>query len=206
MSEPKRVARATITRLPRYLAYLEGLDAQAKTVSSQQLADGAAVKDAIVRRDMSDLGITGTRGVGYDVAELVEHLHRELGRGEARRVVIIGAGHLGLALANYRGFGDAGFKLVGIYDADPELFGNAAGDARVSNVAELEKDLAGNPGTLGIVTVPGGVAQDIVDRLVAAGVKSILSFAPTTLSHPDDVDVRHMDLATELQVLAYFAR
>ena len=206
MSAPKRVARATIARLPRYLSYLEGLDEHVRTVSSQQLADGAAVKDAIVRRDMSDLGITGTRGVGYEVADLTDHLHRKLGGGVARNVVIVGAGHLGLALANYAGFGSAGFNLVGIYDANPDLFGNQAGEARIADVANLEKDLADTPASLGIVTVPAGAAQDILDRLVSLGVKSILSFAPTTLSHADDVDVRHVDLATELQVLAYFAK
>lgn len=206
MAAPKRIARATIARLPRYLSFLEGLDEQTATVSSRQLANGAAVKDAIVRRDMSDLGITGTRGVGYEVADLIEQLHRELGRGEMRSVVIVGAGHLGLALASYAGFGDAGFRLCGIYDADPDKVGNQAGDARISLVDDLEKGLAECRASLGIITVPAAAAQGVLDRLVACGVKSILSFAPTTLSHPEDVDVRHVDLATELQVLAYFAR
>jgi len=200
----KRVARTTIARLPKYLAYLEGLDEHTATVSSQQLAAGAAVKDAIVRRDMSDLGITGTRGVGYAVGDLIERLHGELGSAEERAVVIVGAGHLGHALANYDGFGSAGFRLVGVYDVNPERIGMAFESIAVSDAADLEADMAEHDVTMAIVTVPAGAAQEVVDRLVAAGIRSILSFAPTTLRHPEEVDVRHVDLSTELQVLAYF--
>jgi redox-sensing transcriptional repressor len=200
----KRVARTTIARLPKYLAYLEGLDEHTATVSSQQLATGAAVKDAIVRRDMSDLGITGTRGVGYGVADLIARLHGELGSAEERAVIIVGAGHFGHALANYDGFGAAGFELVGVYDVRPERIGMAFESITVSDVADLETDIADHDVSMAIVTVPATAAQEVVDRLVAAGIRSILSFAPTTLSHPEDVDVRHVDLSTELQVLAYF--
>lgn len=204
MTERKRVARATIARLPKYLAFLEGLDENTTTVSSQQLAAGAAVKDAIVRRDMSDLGITGTRGVGYEVCDLVMRLHSELGSDEERAVVIVGAGHLGHALANYDGFGAAGFRLAGVYDSSPDRIGMQFQRIAVSDVAGLEADIDEHDVSMAIVTVPAGAAQEVVDRLVAAGIRSILSFAPTTLSHPDGVDVRHVDLSTELQVLAYF--
>ena len=201
-----RVARATIARLPKYLAYLEGLDEHTATVSSQHLADGAAVKDAIVRRDMSDLGVTGTRGVGYDVSSLIDRFHQELGRGEARTVVIIGAGNLGHALANYHGFENAGFAIVGCYDADPEKLGRVYNGIPVKGVEELAGDVATHQVAMAIVTVPGPAAQQVVDHLVELGIRSILSFAPATLSHPEDVDVRHVDLSTELQVLAYFSR
>lgn len=200
------VARATIARLPRYLAYLEGLGEDAATVSSQQLADGAAVKDAIVRRDMSDLGVSGTRGVGYDVQGLVTRFRTELGFGAARRVVIIGAGNLGHALANHHGFEHAGFEVVGCYDTDPVKLGRVYNGIPVKGMESLVDDVAAADVTMAIITVPGSAAQEILDVLVGAGVRSILSFAPTTLTHPADVDVRHVDLATELQVLAYFAK
>lgn len=198
------VARATIARLPRYLAYLEGLDAA--TVSSQQLADGAAVKDAIVRRDMSDLGVSGTRGVGYDVEALIARFRSELGFGASRRVVIIGAGNLGHALANYHGFEQAGFEVVGCYDADPVKLGRVYNGIPVKGMESLVDDITANDVTMAIITVPGEAAQEILDVLVDAGIRSILSFAPTTLNHSAEVDVRHVDLATELQVLAYFAK
>lgn len=202
----KRVARTTIARLPRYLGYLEGLDERTTTVSSQQLATGAAVKDAIVRRDMSDLGITGTRGVGYDVPGLIERLHSELGSSQERAVIIVGAGILGHALANYGGFADAGFRLAGAYDVNPNRIGMEFASVTVADAARLEDDIATHDVSMAIVTVPAEAAQAVVDRLVAAGIRSILSFAPTTLRHPDEVDVRHVDLSTELQVLAYFNR
>lgn len=204
MPSPKHVARATIARLPKYLAFLEGLDEQTSTVSSQQLATGAAVKDAIVRRDMSDLGITGTRGVGYAVDDLRKRLHGELGSAQERAVVIVGAGHLGHALANYDGFGAAGFRLAGVYDVRPERIGMEFETITVSDAADLERDIAEHEVSMAIVTVPAVAAQAVVDRLIDAGIRSILSFAPTTLRHPEDVDVRHVDLSTELQVLAYF--
>ncbi|MEX1286653.1 MAG: redox-sensing transcriptional repressor Rex [Acidimicrobiia bacterium] len=206
MSAPKRVARATIARLPRYLSFLEGLDEGTTSVSSQQLAAGAAVKDAIVRRDLSDLGISGTRGVGYDVTTLIGRIHAELGLAEERAVVLVGAGVLGHALADYPGFADAGFRLVGAYDASADRIGMRFAEITVSDVADLEQDIADHGVTMAIVTVPVDAAQEVVDRLVAAGVRSILNFAPTTVSHPDDVDLRHVDLSAELQVLAYFSR
>lgn len=206
MSSDRRIARTTIARLPKYLAYLEGLDDHTATVSSQQLASGADVKDAIVRRDMSDLGISGTRGVGYEVADLIERFHTELGLAEERSIVIVGAGNLGHALANYTGFHGAGFRVVGVYDVDPEKVGADFESVTVSHLDALEDDVATHGVSMAVVTVPASAAQSIVDRLAEAGIRSILSFAPTTLSHPEDVQVRHVDLSTELQVLAYFSR
>ncbi len=196
-----------MSRLPLYLQTLLALAAQGiRTVSSEQVGQAAGVNAAKVRKDLSYLGSYGTRGVGYDVQHLVDEMSRELGLGRDRAVVIVGAGNLGHALSNYRGFDARGFEVVGIVDIDPDKVGGEVGGVTVSDLASLPGLVAQRPGSIGIVATPASAAQSAVDALVAAGVSSILSFAPGTAMVPDGVTVRQVDLALELQILSFYAR
>lgn len=198
------IPKATVRRLPRYLGFLEGIERA--TVSSKQLAVGAATTDAIVRRDMLEMGIAGTRGVGYDVATLIDVFRRELGVEKDRRIVIIGVGHLGTALANYAGFESAGFHVTGLYDTAPRKIGMIESGHVVQALDELPDDVADTSvETIAILAVPAKAAQAAADTVVRAGITSILNFAPKILHLDESITVRHVDLSTELQLLAYFS-
>ncbi|WP_121193469.1 redox-sensing transcriptional repressor Rex [Motilibacter peucedani] len=198
------VPDATVARLPVYLRVLGALsDRGTRTVSSDELAGLAGVGSAVVRRDLSHLGPTGTRGVGYDVEALAERVSHMLGLTHERAVVIVGAGNLGSALAGYAGFGSRGFRVSALLDTDPAVVGTPVGDLVVEDVAALEQVVARTGAAIGVITTPGPAAQSVCDRLVDAGIASILSFAPTTLSVPDGVDVRRVDLSVELAILAF---
>lgn len=207
LDDRQHVPEVTVSRLPLYLQTLLALAAQGiRTVSSEQVGQAAGVNAAKVRKDLSYLGSYGTRGVGYDVQHLVDEMSRELGLGRDRAVVIVGAGNLGHALSNYRGFDARGFEVVGIVDIDPDKVGGEVGGVTVSDLASLPGLVAQRPGSIGIVATPASAAQSAVDALVAAGVSSILSFAPGTAMVPDGVTVRQVDLALELQILSFYAR
>jgi redox-sensing transcriptional repressor len=173
------------------------------TVSSEELAAAAGVNSAKLRKDFSYLGSYGTRGVGYDVEYLVYQISRELGLTQDWPVVIVGIGNLGHALANYGGFASRGFRVAALLDADPALAGQTAAGLPVRHMDELEEIIRAEHVSIGVITTPPGAAQQVCDRLVAAGVTSILNFAPTVLSVPDGVDVRKVDLSIELQILAF---
>lgn len=205
--ERDHIPEVTVSRLPLYLQTLLALAAQGiRTVSSEQVGQAAGVNAAKVRKDLSYLGSYGTRGVGYDVKHLVDEMSRELGLGQDRAVVIVGAGNLGQALANYRGFDARGFAVVGIVDVDPAKVGTEVGGVVVTDVASLPTLVAGRAGSIGIVATPAKAAPGAVEALVAAGVTSILSFAPGTALVPEGVTVRQVDLALELQILSFYAR
>ncbi len=195
---------ATVARLPVYLRALHALAATGcTTVSSEALAEAAGVGSAKLRKDLSHLGSYGTRGVGYDVAELVLHISGALGLGQRWAVVLVGAGNLGHALAGYGGFDDRGFRVVGLLDSDPARIGARVGDLVVRPVDELD-DLVRSEGvSIGVIATPAEAAQEVCDRLVAAGVTSVLNFAPALLQVPDGVDVRKVDLSNELQILSF---
>jgi redox-sensing transcriptional repressor len=161
------------------------------------------VNSAKLRKDFSYLGSYGTRGVGYDVEYLVYQISRELGLTQDWPVVIVGIGNLGAALANYGGFASRGFRVAALIDADPDLTGRVVAGIPVQHSDDLEKIVEENGVSIGVITTPAGVAQEVCDRLVNAGVTSILNFAPTVLSVPDGVDVRKVDLSIELQILAF---
>lgn len=201
------IPNATVARLPLYLRSLHVLaDDGATTVSSEELArlvGGGAGSPAKVRKDLSHLGSYGTRGVGYDVAQLVASISAELGLARSWPVVLVGVGNLGQALAGYGGFASRGFRIAALLDADPARVGQVVGDVEVRPVADLAEVVAGNQGAIGVITTPADAAQQVCDRLVHAGVTSILNFAPTTLSVPDGVDVRKVDLPVELQILSF---
>jgi redox-sensing transcriptional repressor len=176
------------------------------TVSSEELAAAAGVNSAKLRKDLSHLGSYGIRGVGYDVEYLVYQVSRALGLTQSWSVVIVGAGNLGHALANYGGFLTRGFRISAILDSDQSLVGRQIGTVTVRHVSDLESVVTGNNVAIGVIATPAGAAQMVCDRLVAAGVTSILNFAPLVLNVPDGVDVRKVDLSIELQILAFHAQ
>jgi len=199
------VPEATVARLPVYLRSLVELtEAHVVTVSSERLAELAGVNAAKVRKDLSHLGSYGTRGVGYDVEYLLYQVSRQLGLTQDWPVVIVGVGNLGHALANYRGFGDRGFPVAALVDADVGRVGERVAGRTVQHVDDLPAIVAEHGVAIGVVATPAGAAQEVVDGLVAAGVRSILNFAPALVSVPEDVSVRKVDLAVELQILSFY--
>ncbi len=200
----RRIPEATVARLPVYLQILiEQSDGGVESVSSEGLAELAGVNAAKVRKDLSYLGSYGTRGVGYEVEYLVFQIRRELGLDHEWPVVIVGAGNLGQALAGYGGFNGRGFPVAGIVDIDPGKVGTVVADTTVRPLDELPDIVARGGIRIGVVATPAGAAQDAADRLIAAGVTSILNFAPMVLSVPSTISVRKVDLAVELQILSY---
>jgi redox-sensing transcriptional repressor len=198
------VPEATVARLPLYLRVLSSLAEQGtSTVSSEELAAAAGVKSAKLRKDLSYLGSYGTRGVGYDVAYLVYQVSRELGLTQDWPIVIVGIGNLGHALANYGGFASRGFRVAALFDADTRRVGEQVDDHEVLSMTELGPVVAELGAAIGVIATPAAAAQAVCDRLVAAGVRSILNFAPAVLAVPDGVEVRKVDLSIELQILAF---
>ncbi len=195
---------ATIARLPEYLRALHHLaESGADTVSSEGLAAAAGVNSAKLRKDLSHLGSYGTRGVGYDVALLVDQIEFILGLDQRRAVCLVGVGNLGHALAGYDGFASRGFRIVALFDADPAKIGERINGMTVRHIDELPQVAAEESIAIGVIATPAGAAQAVADALVAAGVTSILNFAPCVLSVPANVDVRKVDLAIELQILSF---
>jgi redox-sensing transcriptional repressor len=176
----------------------------AGTVSSDELAEAAGVNSAKVRKDLSHLGSYGTRGVGYDVAYLIHQIRRELGLTQHWAIVIVGIGNLGHALANYAGFAERGFRVAALVDADESKVGTRVGDLEISHIDALPELVAELDVAIGLIATPAAAAQEVADRLVEAGVRSILNFAPTTIAVPPGVSVRKVDLAVELQILAFY--
>jgi redox-sensing transcriptional repressor len=204
---PGGIPEATVARLPIYLRALYTLaERGVGTVASDELAAVAGVNSAKLRKDLSYLGSYGIRGVGYDVEYLVYQVSRALGLTQNWPVVIVGAGNLGRALANYGGFVSRGFRISAVFDSDQSLVGRELGSVIIRHVSELEAVVASNGVAIGVIAVPAGAAQAMCDRLVAAGVTSILNFAPVVLSVPEGVDVRKVDLSIELQILAFHAQ
>jgi redox-sensing transcriptional repressor len=187
-----------------YRALLEAADHEVATISSERLAELAGVNAAKVRKDLSYLGSYGTRGVGYDVDYLLHEISRELGLTRDWPVAIVGIGNLGRALANYRGFGARGFRIVALVDADQDLVSKEVGDLTIEPIAELARIVEERKITIGMIATPAPVAQEVADQLVAAGVRSILNFAPAVLTVPSGVSIRKVDLAIELQILSFY--
>jgi len=192
-----------VARLPVYLRSLLEIAGDSTTVSSERLAELAGVNAAKVRKDLSYLGSYGTRGVGYDVEYLLFQMSRELGLTQHWPVVIVGIGNLGHALANYGGFGASGFHVVALVDADPAKVGQRVADSEIRPLTELDEIVRANEIAIAIIATPAMAAQDVADRLVAAGVTSILNFAPAVLTVPKGVSLRKVDLAVELQILSF---
>lgn len=198
------IPEATVARLPVYLRALRALaERGTATASSEELATIAGVNSAKLRKDLSYLGSYGTRGVGYDVEYLIYQISRELGLSQDWPVAIIGIGNLGHALANYGGFVSRGFRIAALLDADPRLSGNRVAGLVIRHIDELDEVIADNGISIAVIAVPPEAAQEVANRLVAAGVTSILNFAPAVVTVPEGVDLRKVDLSIELQILAF---
>lgn len=203
----KQIPPAAVARLTIYLRALTSLMGDGvERVSSESLAEASGVSSATLRKDLSHVGSYGTRGVGYEVQYLSRHITAALGLTHDWKVAIVGAGNLGKALARYGGFESRGFDVVAIFDADPMVVGNEVGWLRVSHVSDLETVVRRTGANMAVLALPAAVAQDVCDRVIAAGVNSVLSFAPVMLQVPDGVNLRKVDMATELQILAYHAQ
>lgn len=200
----RKIAESTVRRLSLYLRFLEEFEEEGReTVSSEALAARGGTTSAQVRKDLSFFGSFGKRGLGYAVPELVRELQEILGLRRSYRVAMIGAGKIGSALVQYRGFLQRGFEIVSIFDADAGKVGKAWNGLTVLNVKELERELKENPVDIAVIVTPGDAAQSVADTVVHAGVKAILNFAPVQLNVPEDVVVKTVNLALELETLSY---
>jgi redox-sensing transcriptional repressor len=201
----RTIPEATVARLPIYLRTLmEAAENHETTISSERLAELGGVNAAKVRKDLSYLGSLGTRGVGYDVEFLVFEISRELGLTRDWGVIIVGVGNLGHALSNYKGFGARGFQVVGLVDNDPAKVGEVIAGVTVRHLDDLPALVQEVGPAIGVITTTANVAQDVADRLVAAGVSSILNFASVVITVPPGVAVRKVDLSIELQILSFY--
>ncbi|HMU62367.1 MAG TPA: redox-sensing transcriptional repressor Rex [Gemmatimonadales bacterium] len=200
----RKIADSTVRRLSLYLRFLEEFEGQGiETISSGALAGRGGTTSAQVRKDLSFFGSFGKRGLGYSVPELVQALRQILGLTRHYRVALIGAGKIGSALVQNRGFRRRGFDFVAIFDRDPAKIGQSLDGVPVEDVSQLEASLGRHRADIAVLVTPPEVAQSVADRLVALGIKSILNFAPLQLVVPADVTVKTVNLALELEALAY---
>ena len=204
MKNNTNIPPATVQRLPLYLQCLEQLDTNSVGISSKKIAEIAKVNDAQVRRDLSYLGTLGTRGVGYDILTLRKQLELELGLVDGLSAIIIGIGNLGSALAEYEGFKEKGFKIVGLFDSDSKKLNKQIGSLAVKPLSEMKNTCEKYNVSIGIIATPEKVAEEIADKLIDSGIKSILNFAPIMLKNKSGVQIRSVDLSQELQILSYY--
>jgi redox-sensing transcriptional repressor len=200
------IPEATVARLPIYLrALLDLAEGRGETnVSSEELASLAGVNAAKVRKDLSYLGSYGTRGVGYDIEYLLYQITRELGLTQDWPAAIVGVGNLGRALASYKGFSERGFRISALFDVDDSVVGSEVGGLDVKHLDDLKDTVVSEAITIGIIATPPASAQEVAERLVDAGIKSILNFAPAVVAVTPDVNVRKVDLSIELQILSFY--
>lgn len=195
----------TIRRLSVYTRCLLQLEEDGvKTVSSQELAERFNLNSAQVRKDLAYFGEFGVRGIGYYVSGLKVELQRILGLDREWAVALVGFGNLGSALFRYKGFGRQGFRIAAIFDDDPAKSGREVDGVPILPITELAREAKSRGVQIGIVAVPGEGAQDVTDRLVAAGIKAILNFAPTRIRVPRDVRLKDVDLSIELETLSFY--
>jgi redox-sensing transcriptional repressor len=200
----RKVADSTVRRLSLYLRFLEEFeDHGIATVSSGALAARGGTTSAQVRKDLSFFGSFGKRGLGYAVPELAGRLREILGLGRRWRVAMVGAGKIGSALVQYRGFQQRGFDIVAIFDVDPDKVGRQWNGLTVRDVEQLERVIRENPVDIAVLVTPAEAAQPLADRLVTLGVNAILNFAPVQLTVPEHVSVKTVNLALELETLSY---
>ena len=199
------IPRKTIYRLSIYLRCLARLRENGLgTVSSEALAQAAGVKPTQLRKDLAYFGTFGTRGLGYDVAELSAKIADELGTSSLQPVILVGVGNLGLALLSYRGFEKEGFEIVAAFDADPQRKRDKDIKQPILGMGELRPFVAKHGVKMAVLTVPAAVAQAVANQLIEAGVTGILNFSPIVLAVPEDVMVNNVNLAIELENLSYF--
>lgn len=201
-----RLSRAAAQRLSLYLRCVEAWPADGGKVSSGRIAVAVGVSDAQVRRDLAALGHLGQRGIGYDARELATAIRAALGINRTWRAVLLGVGNLARALLKYQGFRAQGFEIVGLFDADSAKVGQSIEGLTVESTATLGERLAELRAELGVLTVPGDVAQSVAEVLAAAGVRGILNFAPVVLRLPPHVRLVTVDLAIQLEQLAFLVQ
>lgn len=197
------IPEATVARLPRYLHCLSEMGEAAEKCSSEQIADAAGVNSAQVRKDFSYLGTYGTRGVGYDISDLKNQIRKVLGLTRTYPVIIVGAGNLGSALTNYKGFHSWGFDVVAVVDIDSHKIGEPVDGLKIESMNNLAEIVKERGIEIGIIATPATAAQNVANRLAEAGLTSILNLAPTILQAPEKTFIRRVDLTTELGILAY---
>jgi len=199
-----RIPAATVRRLPTYLRFLEDVGIGAGTVGSEEIAAATGGSAVQVRKDLSHLRYSGTRGVGYDIDLLAAAIKKALGLDRTRRVALVGAGNLGTALAGYTGFPASGFDISAVYDKNPQRIGALVGGMAVRDIARLTEDAAADPYEIGVIATPVGAAQAVAETLVTANVGAILNFAGVRVTVPAGVVVRDVDLSTEFRILSYY--
>ncbi len=200
----KRIADSTVRRLSLYLRFLEDFEQRGlETISSEELARRGGTTSAQVRKDLSFFGSFGKRGLGYSVGELSTRIREIMGLAREWRVIIVGAGKIGAALAEYRGFFQRGFHIAAVYDISPDKIGRVWDSHVIRDVRQLERDTAAEPPDIAVLTVPADAAQATLDRIVKAGIKAVLNFAPVQLQAPNDVTVRTVNMAMELEGLSF---
>ena len=197
-----------IGRLPIYLRALRRLaeGGGKTTTSSQELGDRLGISSAQIRKDLSHFGEFGKQGTGYHIDYLIEQLQRILHLDREWPVAVIGAGYLGHALANYGGFEDRGFRIAWIFDNDPQKVGQRAGELTVQGIDELEETIRRGKAQIAILAVPAAAAQSLADRLVAAGIGAILTYAPIRITVPEGVHVQYSDPVVQLQHMSYYLK
>jgi redox-sensing transcriptional repressor len=202
-----RLSRASVGRLSLYLRCLEGFAREgAVTVSSGQLGEPLGVTDAQVRKDLACLGNLGQPGIGYPIPELIAAIRGALGIDRQWVVALVGVGNLARALLRYRGFAQQGFRIVALFDADPAKVGQRLEGLTVHAVQQIPDVIAATKAELGLLTVPSEAAQQVADALVAAGIRGILNFAPVVLRLPENIRLVAVDLAVQLEQLAFLVQ
>ena len=205
MQENLSISKATVDRLPRYYRCLRQMtDEGVEIASSEELGRRLAINPEQIRKDLAFFGQFGKKGVGYYVAELKESIGSILGLDQHWNVAIIGMGHLGAALANYQGIARLGFRLAAIFDANPVVIGTRVGERRVEDIAYLAEIIAERDIRIGVIAVPAAAAQDVADKLVAAGIRGIWNFAPVNLQVPQHIPFVSEDLSVGLSALSYY--
>ena len=201
------VPRKTIYRHSIYLRCLARLHENGiGTVSSEALAKAAGVKPTQLRKDLAYFGTFGTRGLGYDVTDLFKKISEELGTSRLQPVILVGVGHLGLALVSYRGFEKEGFEIIAAFDAEPRRKRDKEIKQPIYGMDELPEFVKRQNVKMVILTVPAAVAQEVANQLIDAGITGILNFSPIVLSVPEEVMVNNVNLAIELENLSYFTQ
>jgi len=203
-SPPSAIPNPAVRRLSLYLRQLESFKKKdRRTISSKQLGESLGLTDAQVRKDFAYFGQFGHPGIGYRVDDLITQVKRILGTDKIWNVLLVGFGNLGRALAAYRGFEQKGFRLAAIFDADGGKVGKKHGPFTVQSLDDLAATIAKQNIRLGIIAVPADAAQDVADQLVAAGIRGLLNFAPTSITVPPDVALNAVDLAVQLEQLSF---
>jgi redox-sensing transcriptional repressor len=204
--DQQRLSRAAAQRLSLYLRFLAGCPADGGKVSSGQIAVAVGVSDAQVRRDLAALGNLGQRGIGYDPRELAAAIRAALGIDRTWRAILVGVGNLARALLRYQGFRAQGFEIVGLFDNDPAKIGRVIEGLPVEATDRLAERVPALGAEMAVLTVPADTAQPVADALAAAGVRGILNFAPVLLRLPPRVRLVTVDLAIQLEQLAFLVQ